>query len=181
MKLFIWVFCLFGCFMRQAHIITNFLESLLLYSMHFRKMFLFSFQCIVSFPLISSLINWLFTGVLFILWVFVLFFPQCSFYGWLLASHHCDQTRCLVLFQSFKIYKDWFCGLLDNIPCVLKKNVYSVGNGLFYRYLLNPSVYFSFVFWLCHGACGTLLPQLGVELTPPALEVQRLYHWNPSA
>ena len=48
-KLFIWVFCLFVCFMTQAHIFTNFLESLLLYFIHFRKIFLFSLISMNSF------------------------------------------------------------------------------------------------------------------------------------
>ena len=34
------------------------------------------------------------------------------------------------------------------------------------------------VFWLHHTACGILVPQLGIEPTPPVLEVQSLNHWT---
>ena len=29
-----------------------------------------------------------------------------------------------------------------------------------------------FIYWPCHGACGILVPQPGVEPAPPAVEVQ---------
>ena len=34
-------------------------------------------------------------------------------------------------------------------------------------------------FWLHPIACGTLVPQPGIEPALPALEVQRLHHWIP--
>ena len=33
-------------------------------------------------------------------------------------------------------------------------------------------------FWSYWMACGILVPQPGIELTPPALEVCRLHHWT---
>jgi len=37
---------------------------------------------------------------------------------------------------------------------------------------------FSFFFSLCHVGCGSLAPQLGIELVPHTLEVQGLNHWT---
>ena len=41
-----------------------------------------------------------------------------------------DQKRCMIWFQYFKIYWDLICGsvcdwFLENVPCVLEKNLYS--------------------------------------------------------
>ena len=36
-----------------------------------------------------------------------------------------------------------------------------------------------FFFWPCHAACGILVPQPGIEPTPPALEAQSLNNWTP--
>ena len=35
---------------------------------------------------------------------------------------------------------------------------------------------FFFFFWLCHVACGILVPQPGIEPMPPAVEEQSLNH-----
>ena len=35
-----------------------------------------------------------------------------------------------------------------------------------------------FFFWPCHAAHGILVPQLGIEAAPPAMEVQSLNHWT---
>ena len=43
-----------------------------------------------------------------------------------------------------------------------------------YFYFLN----FLLFFWLCHAACRILVPQAGIEPTPPAMEVQNLNHWT---
>ena len=34
-----------------------------------------------------------------------------------------------------------------------------------------------FFLWPCHAACGILVPQPGIEPTPPVLEVLSLNHW----
>ena len=36
----------------------------------------------------------------------------------------------------------------------------------------------SFLFWLCHVACGIIVPQLWMELMSPALKVKSLSHWT---
>ena len=38
--------------------------------------------------------------------------------------------------------------------------------------------YLLFIFWLYLTACRILVPQSGIELEPPALEVQSLNHWT---
>ena len=37
---------------------------------------------------------------------------------------------------------------------------------------------FFFFSWLCHMACRILVPQLGIEPKPPAVEAQRSNHWT---
>lgn len=34
------------------------------------------------------------------------------------------------------------------------------------------------IFWMHHATCGNLLPQPGIEPTPPALEARSLNHWT---
>ena len=34
------------------------------------------------------------------------------------------------------------------------------------------------LFWLCHMVCGILVPQLGIEPRPPAVEVWSSNHWT---
>ena len=34
------------------------------------------------------------------------------------------------------------------------------------------------LFWLCHEACGTLVPQPGIEPAPPAVEARSPNHWT---
>lgn len=34
------------------------------------------------------------------------------------------------------------------------------------------------IFWLCHAACGIIVPQLGIKLAPPALEAPSLNCWT---
>ena len=36
---------------------------------------------------------------------------------------------------------------------------------------------FFFFFWLCFEACEIFISKAGIKLSP-AVEVQRLYHWN---
>ena len=38
--------------------------------------------------------------------------------------------------------------------------------------------FFSLIFWPCCMACGVLVPQLGIEPEPPAVEAQSLNHWT---
>ena len=35
-----------------------------------------------------------------------------------------------------------------------------------------------FIFWPCHVACGNLVPWVGIEPSPPALEEQSPNHWT---
>ena len=49
---------------------------------------------------------------------------------------------------------------------------------------IGMRISFSFLkkkyFWLYHAACGILVPQPGIEPTPPALEVQSLNRTGPA-
>ena len=49
----------------------------------------------------------------------------------------------------------------------------SLGPTFVFRFL-----FFGSFFWPCHAACGILVPQPGVELVPPAVEVQSINHWT---
>ena len=40
------------------------------------------------------------------------------------------------------------------------------------------SLFYFFYFLVTHVACGTLVPQLGIESKPPALEAQSPNHWT---
>ena len=43
----------------------------------------------------------------------------------------------------------------------------------------TPVVFFFFFsFWLCCEACGILVPQLGIEPMPLAMEAQSSNHWT---
>ena len=33
-------------------------------------------------------------------------------------------------------------------------------------------------FWLCPAVCGILVPQPGIETTPPVVEARSLNHWT---
>ena len=44
-------------------------------------------------------------------------------------------------------------------------------------FLLYKLFSFSF-FWLCHAACGILVPLPGIEPAPPAVEAWSLNHWT---
>ena len=53
------------------------------------------------------------------------------------------------------------------------------------NYLMSPLhsflcvlSFFVVFFWLCHLACGILVPQPGTEPVTPALEVWSLNHWT---
>ena len=39
-------------------------------------------------------------------------------------------------------------------------------------------IFFFLIFWLCHMACGILVPPPGIEPAPPALETRSLNHWT---
>ena len=39
-------------------------------------------------------------------------------------------------------------------------------------------IFLLFVFWLCHSSCGLLVPQSGIEPTPPVLEEWSLDQWT---
>ena len=63
--------------------------------------FIFVYLEVFSDSFISLLTHWSFSGMLFSLHVFVVyfffsvFFSHFSFCGWFLVSHHCGQNRCL--------------------------------------------------------------------------------------
>ena len=42
--------------------------------------------------------------------------------------------------------------------------------------LLLLLLFLFFMFWLCHAACGILVPQPGNEPIPPALEAWSVYY-----
>ena len=44
--------------------------------------------------------------------------------------------------------------------------------------LVTPTLWSEFLFWLCHMACGILVPQPGTKPTPPALEASSLNSWT---
>ena len=39
-------------------------------------------------------------------------------------------------------------------------------------------IFIIFISWPCHGAGGILVPQLGMEPMPPAVDVQSPNHWD---
>ena len=43
------------------------------------------------------------------------------------------------------------------------------------KHMLNIQTWF---FWLHHTACGILVPHLGIEPMPPAVEAWSLNHWT---
>ena len=45
-----------------------------------------------------------------------------------------------------------------------------------YGFFLSSSFLKLITFWLCHRACGMLVPQPGIELLPTMVEVQSLNH-----
>ena len=72
-----------------------------------------SMHTFISF-LISSVICWLFRSMLFSLhmFVFLIVFFSCS---WHLILPHCDQKRCLELFQFFEFTKARF--MVQDVIC----------------------------------------------------------------
>ena len=44
--------------------------------------------------------------------------------------------------------------------------------------LVTPTLWSEFFFRLCHMACGILVPQPGIEPTPPELEASSLNYWT---
>ena len=62
---------------------------------------------------------------------------------------------------------------LPHVSSFLWERILVHGTFFFFSFL------FCFVlFWLCHVACGVLVPQPGIKPTAPALEVQGLNHWT---
>ena len=45
-------------------------------------------------------------------------------------------------------------------------------------FVSNISFFFIYFFWLHRASCGILVPQLGIEPTPPTVEVRSLNHWD---
>ena len=43
---------------------------------------------------------------------------------------------------------------------------------------IEQPVFFFLIFWLCHMACGILVPPPGIKPAPPALETRSLNHWT---
>ena len=39
-------------------------------------------------------------------------------------------------------------------------------------------IFYFLIFWPHCAACGILVPQLGIEATPPAVEARSLNHWT---
>ena len=105
LRVFIWCFSYFlwyACIAVNLPLGTAFTEfhrfGVVLFSLSFVSMYI---TC-----LISSVICWLFSCVLFSFHMFVLFtvFPPCS---WCLILLHCDQKRCLKGFQFFFFLIYW--------------------------------------------------------------------------
>ena len=100
LMLFMWFFC---CFLRQSCIAMNLPLSAAFTESHRFWVVVFSFSFVsmhilISF-FISSVICWLFRGVLFSLHMLeFLVVLSCS---WHLILLHCDHERCLELFQFF--------------------------------------------------------------------------------
>lgn len=42
----------------------------------------------------------------------------------------------------------------------------------------HSKLLFCFFFWPCYMACNILVPQPGIELVPPAVELQNTNHWT---
>ena len=66
---------------------------------------------------------------------------------------------------------------------ILHFHYHSAPNILLYLFLKFIYIvflvsYFVFIFWLHHAAFGILVPQPGIEPSPPALEAQSLNHWT---
>ena len=55
--------------------------------------------------------------------------------------------------------------------CLTSMGVQNPSFGAFFKLKKN-------VFWLCHAACGILVPQSRIKLTTPALEGWSLNHWT---
>ena len=98
-RLFLW---LFSCFLRYACIAMNLPFSTAFTVSHRFWVVVFSFSFVSMHILISSVICWLFSSVLFSLHMLelliVVFFFSCN---WDLLLLHCGQKRCLEWFQFF--------------------------------------------------------------------------------
>ena len=106
--------------------------------------FFFTYFKIVFDVLFSCLVHWLFSSMFFNLHILYLCFFQVSFCSWFPVSCHCRWKRYLIWFQSSWIscHILWsnMGSILENIPCVLEKNMYSaVWDGMFYQGLLSWS------------------------------------------
>ena len=49
---------------------------------------------------------------------------------------------------------------------------------LFLFLFIFKKISFYFTLWPRHAACGILVPRLGIEAVPPAVEAQSLNHWT---
>jgi len=54
-------------------------------------------------------------------------------------------------------------------------HVICIGRQILYHWVTRET---HFTFWLCHAACGILVPWPGIELMPPSVEVWCLNHWT---
>ena len=62
-------------------------------------------------------------------------------------------------------------------------NIIFLNTNIFFQSPQRPitkkaSIAFFFFFWLCHMACGILVPGPGNKHMPPAVEVQNPNHWT---
>ena len=75
---------------------------------------------------------------------------------------------CRIYFSGVK-----WCSLSPACPHFFKK---IFKHFRWFYFLMFIIIYF--IFWLCCAACGILVPQPGIEPTPPAVEVRSLNHWT---
>ena len=72
----------------------------------------------------------------------------------------------------------WFWIIIEKLQSIQSIIFRLVGK--FFKNILYKTVilFLIFIYWLCQEACGILVPQLGTEPIPPAVDMQNLNHWT---
>ena len=136
-----------SCFLRWDCIAINFVLRTAFAAFHRNWVLVFSLSIVSRYFLISSLISsvihWLFSSILFTLHMFVFFTVFICFCNWFLISYCCGQKICLIWFQFSYLYWDLICDPRCDLSWRLfhvylrRKCILPLSDGRSYKYELS--------------------------------------------
>ena len=109
-------------------------------------------------------------------WTWVSYIAGRFFIVW--ATREDQMLHTCAWFLSSCFFQTLLLQLVQIIACSLKKKKKNYWSRVGLQCCIKVCFLFCFGFWLCHKACGILVPQPGIEAGPTEVTTVSLNHWT---